>query len=55
MLRPFGVSLMAARGHDEHEFLLHVAKQLEELLVVGYRRNRMRDSVNHRLVLLEKF
>ncbi|KAL8279608.1 hypothetical protein RQP46_007921 [Phenoliferia psychrophenolica] len=24
---PFGISLMAARGHEEHEFLLHVARQ----------------------------
>ncbi|KAM0755481.1 amidase signature enzyme [Meredithblackwellia eburnea MCA 4105] len=51
---PFGVSLLAPRGHDSHEFLLKVARMVEGVMEVEDRRDKMRDSVRNRLVKLEK-
>lgn len=50
---PFGLSILAPQGHESTEYLLRVAKIVEEVLQrdksLGSRRNRMRDDVKQRL------
>lgn len=50
---PFGLSILASRGHDSHEYLLQVAKLIEELInedkTLGRRRDWMRSNVRERL------
>lgn len=54
---PFGLSILAPQGHESTEYLLQVAKIVEEVLredkSLGSRRDWMRDDIRQKLTDLD--